>query len=329
MRAWRVHELGTAVFEHDVTEPTLEGDDAHGVVVRVDAAAANYADSLVVSGVYQERPPLPFTPGLEVAGVVTASNSDRFGPGDRVVGLTTGGRGSWAEQARCDARQLTALPDDIAAVDAIGLHVNAQTAWFALHRRAGMRPGEIVLVHAAAGGVGTMAVQLAVAAGCTVIATASSAKVDVPRRLGAHHCLDNRDPGWPDRVRELSDGAGVDVVVDPVGGGLFTDSWRLLRFEGRLVTVGFTSGEVPGVRANHALVKNVTLHGLYWARYTFEAPDAVAAAGEEIFDLHRRGGLEPFVTVVSPMRHAVERVQDVAGGATTGKSVLTWDEDDR
>lgn len=326
MQAWRVHQLGSAVLEDDVAEPALDRDDPYAVIVRVEAAAANYADSLVIEGSYQERPALPFTPGLEVAGVVTATNSDRFAEGDRVVGLTTGGAGSWGRFARCDARQLTALPADVDAVAAIGIHVNAQTAWFALHRRGGIRSGDTVLVHAAAGGVGTMAVQLAVAAGCTVIATASAGKLELPRSLGAHHCLDNRAPDWAERVRQLTDGAGIDVVVDPVGGAVFNESWRLLRFEGRMVTVGFTSGEVPSVRANHALVKNVTLHGLYWARYTREAPDLVDAAAAEIFDLHRDGRLDPCVTVVSPMEQALQRVREVAGGATTGKSVLTWDE---
>lgn len=326
MRAWRVHQLGSAVLDDDVADLGLDPDDPHAVIVRVEAAAANYADSLVIDGIYQERPPLPFTPGLEVAGVVTATNSDRFAEGDRVVGLTTAGAGSWGRYARCDARQLAALPVDVDAVAAIGIHVNAQTAWFALHRRGGVQSGETVLVHAAAGGVGTMAVQLALAAGCTVIATASAGKLELPRSLGAHHCLDNRAPDWAERVRQLTDGAGVDVVVDPVGGAVFSDSWRLLRFEGRLVTVGFTSGEVPSVRANHALVKNVTLHGLYWARYTFEAPDVVDAAAAEVFELHRDGRLDPCVTVVSPMDEALQRVHEVAAGATTGKSVLTWDE---
>lgn len=323
MRAWVVRELGVATFEHDVEPPTLDDSDEHGVLVNVEAAATNFADSLMIRGAYQEKPEPPFVPGLEVAGTVAASKHPAWRPGDRVVGLTRPGRGSWSELAQCDARQLVELPDDIEKNAALGLHINAQTAWFCLHRGARVAPGETVLIHAAAGGVGSMTVQLAVEAGANVIATSSAAKREVVERLGPQHWLDNRSPDWPDAVREIAPN-GVDVVVDTVGGSIFDQSWKLLAFEGRMVAAGFTSKDLPVVKANHAMVKNVSLIGIYWSRYTLEATALTREAASQIWDLHRRGRLDPLVTVRDSIPNALDRNGDLAGGRTTGKVVLTW-----
>ena len=324
MRAWVVHELEELSFEDAWPEPVLDPDDQHAVVVDVAAAAPNFADSLMVAGSYQERPALPFVPGLELAGEVVATNSDLVNAGQAVVGLAKVGAGAWAERALCDGRQLTVLPDDIDPAVAAAIHVNAQTAWFALHRQGRLVPADTVLVHAAAGGVGSMAVQLAVAAGARVLATASAGKRDAVLRLGATDCYDNRDPGWPELVREATRGRGVDLVIELVGGAVFAESWRLLRFEGRLVTVGFTSGEIPSVQANHALVKNVSLVGVYWARYGMEAHDLVDRAADEIWRLYRAGRIDPFITAEAPMGEAPARSHAIAAGATMGKTILTW-----
>jgi NADPH2:quinone reductase len=240
-----------------------------------------------------------------------------------VVGLTRPGHGSWAELAKADARQLVELPEDIGADAALGLHVNAQTAWFCLYRGARVQAGETVLVHAAAGGVGSMTVQIALDAGATVIATSSPGKRDVVEALGPHLWLDNRDAGWPDAVRAFRPD-GVDVVVDVVGGAVFDQSWKLLAFEGRMVTAGFTSAEMPVVKANHAMVKNVSLIGIYWSRYTLEATPMTREAAIQIWELHRRGSLDPLVTVRDTIPNALDRNGDLAGGRTTGKVVLSW-----
>ena len=320
MRAWHVLARGRAELVADAPEPALDPDDPHATIVEVHAAAANFADRLMIDGRYQLRPPLPFVPGFEVAGVVTASQSDRVRVGDRVAGVTHPEHGSWAEVALADARHLTVLPPELGWVDAIGLHVNAQTAWFALHRAARLRAADTVLVHASAGGVGSMAVQLARAHGCRVVGTASSGKLATVRSLGVDLAVDNRDGAWPNVVR---DGVGdVDVVIDPVGDAVFAGSWALLAFEGRYVSVGFTSGAIPSVPANQALVKNVSLHGMYWTPYATARPDLVAAAAVDIFRLHREARLDPCVTVVAPLEAALLCVERVASGATTGKSVL-------
>jgi NADPH:quinone reductase len=320
MRAWQVVERGRAVLVDDAPVPHLDPDDPHAMVVEVHAAAANFADRLMIDGRYQLRPRTPFVPGFEVAGLVRATNSIRLQVGDRVAGVADPRHGSWAEVASADDRHLTVLPDDLGWIDAIGLHVNAQTAWFALHRAARLRRADLVLVHAAAGGVGSMAVQLAVAHGCRVVGTASPGKLAVVRSLGAELAVDNRDASWPSRVRDAV--GEIDVVIDPVGDAVFAGSWQLLGLEGRYVTVGFTSGGIPLVPANEALVRNLSLHGMYWTPYATARPDLVAEAATEIFRLHRDGRLAPCVTVTAPLEEALACVDRVATGATTGKTVL-------
>ena len=320
MRAWVVRELGTAALE-EVEDPTL-GDDDHDVLLQVDAASVMFADGLMVKGEYQEKPELPFIAGMEVAGTVLESNSRSWSEGDQVVGLVRPGQGSWAERAVADGRQLVARPDDVPVEAALGLHVNAQTGWFCLHRGARVRPGEVVLVHAAAGGVGSMTVQLALDAGARVIATSSPSKREVVEDLGDVTWLNNRDEAWPDAVREQF--GGVDVVVDVVGGTVFEQSWKLLNFEGRMITAGFTSGQVPSVKANHTLVKNVSLVGIYWGRYCTEATAEVRQAAEQIWDVYRAGNLDPLVTVGGSIEEAWPRSQQLTGGSTTGKIVLRW-----
>jgi NADPH2:quinone reductase len=323
--AWRVERKGSAVLRHDVERPSVGAPGARGadVVVEVEAAAVNFADGLVIDGWYQERPSLPFTPGFELAGTIVSGSGGGFRRGERVVGLALPGVGSWAQFAGCDHRQLVRIPASVPVTDAVALHVNAQTAWFALHRRGGVRPGDTVLVHAAAGGVGAMAVQLAVAAGAVVIGTCSASKQERVLALGARAAYDNRASDWATRVR--TEHGAVDIVVDPVGGDVFAPSWRLLGFEARYVVVGFASGAIPTLEANRALVKNATLHGLYWTPYTAKDAGAVAESAESIFALHADGRLDPCVSVVANMRDALDRVRDVGAGLTTGKTVLTWD----
>lgn len=325
MTGWQVVERGHAEYRDDLPVPDLgDTDDPEATLVAVDAAAANFADRLLIDGRYQLRPKIPFVPGFELAGTVVATNSSRVAVGDRVAGTAHADHGSWAEYAIADARHLTILPDDLDPIEAVGFHINAQTAWFALHRAGRTAAGETVLVHAAAGGVGSMAVQLAAAHGCFVVGTASSPKLDLVRRLGASLALDNRDPDWPTTLRSaVDDRGGVDVVVDPVGDAVFAASWKSLAFEGRYVAVGFASGSIPTVPANQALVRNLSLHGMYWTPYASRYPELVRRAADHIFDLWRTDRLDPCITVRAPLSDALERVEAIHAGLTTGKTVLT------
>jgi len=312
---------GEITWEESLPEPSV----AAGLIgVEVLAAAVNFADSLVVGGTYQTIPPYPFTPGLEVLGRVVSPGTTEFEPGQLVVGLTAAGGGSWAELALCDPRQVVAVPDSIDPRDALAVHTNAQTAWFALHRRARVAPGEHVVILAAAGGVGSMAIQLARAHGCIVHTLTSSSKVDEARRLGAHTTWSREDDDWSDRLREMlaAEGAGIDVVIDPVGAETGERAARLLRFEGRHVIVGFTGGGPPTVRANHVLVKNTEVTGVHWWRYPIERPDLVEQAATEIFALLASGAIDPAISAVEPLERAWPAAQKVASGRTTGKVLI-------
>ncbi|HEY1180493.1 MAG TPA: zinc-binding dehydrogenase, partial [Phytomonospora sp.] len=225
-----------------------------------------------------------------------------------------------AEYAAIPAAAVHPAPEALDDAAAAALTVAYQTAWFGLHRRAAVRPGEKLLVHAAAGGVGTAACQLGAAAGATVIGVVGApAKVEVAKAAGASE-VHLRDEDWAGAIKR--DHRGVDVVFDPVGGAAFEGSVRCLAFEGRVIVVGFAGGVVPTVRANHALVKNYSVLGLHWGLYQLRRPDLVAEAHAELTRLAAEGVVRPVIDDVVPFAEAPAAVQRLAGGATTGRLVV-------
>src|ERR1700730_7250356 len=260
LKAWVVRELGgPEVLTLETFEPP---PPAEGLVrIAVEAAAVNFFDSLQMAGSYQVKPELPFVPGTEVAGTVVAAPVDSgFNPRDRVLarlaqnGLLGGG---YSELVDALPELTVRLPDGMPFDEAAGFFVNYQTGWFGLMRRAPLQPGEGVLVHGGAGGVGSAAIQLAKAAGARVVATAGSAeKVGLCYKLGADLAIDYRTEDFVQAVKGFTGGRGADVVYDPVGGDVFDRSTKCIAFEGRIVVVGFTSGRIPEARANHVLIKN-------------------------------------------------------------------------
>ncbi|KAA9134371.1 NADPH:quinone oxidoreductase family protein [Microbacterium caowuchunii] len=322
MRAWHVTRHGEPeeVLELvDVPDPVPGPGE---VLIRVAAVAANFPDVLLSRGEYQVRPPLPFTPGIELSGTVVAVGDgvEDLAPGQRVVGS---GIGVLSELAVLPAGDVHPAPDALDDIAAAGLMIAYQTAWFGLHRRGRMRAGDWVLVHAAAGGVGAAAVQLAVAAGARVIGVVGSAtKTDVARAAGAEAVLRRDADDIAARVKEITGGHGADVVFDPVGGAAFTASTKCIAFEGRLVVVGFASGEIPQAAANHALVKNYSIDGLHWALYAQRRPDLVREAHAELTRLAAEGAIRPVVHEVVPFLKAPAAIQLLAGGTTTGRIVI-------
>ncbi|HYT09611.1 MAG TPA: NADPH:quinone oxidoreductase family protein, partial [Mycobacteriales bacterium] len=275
-------------------------------------------------GLYQERPPLPFTPGLEVAGtVVAAGDGAAHAVGDRVIGGPPLPDGGLAELAVLPAGGAFAIPEQMPADEAAGLLITYQTAYVGLHRRAALRSGETLLVHAGAGGVGSAAIQVGLAAGASVIATAGGPeKVAVCRELGAHETIDYRSEDVARRVKEMTGGRGADVVWDPVGGDVFDASRRCIAFEGRLVVVGFTSGRIPEVPAGHLLVKNYSVVGLHWGLYRSMDPRVVLDAHEALTRLYAEGKVRPLVSERVPMAAAPEALTRLASRATVGKVVV-------
>jgi len=316
MRAWRVHDLGdpAEVMSFDEVEMPTPGEGQ--VLVRVRAAALNFPDVLMAKGLYQEKPPLPYTPGVELCGEIV-------GTGQRVIGSPAGGPGAFAEYALMDAASAYPAPDGLSDEKAASLYLTYSTGHVGLHRRAHLQAGEWLLVHAGAGGVGSAAIQLGKAAGARVIATAGGPrKTGICRELGADHVIDYTAEDFVPVVKEITGGHGADVVYDPVGGDVFDKSRRCIAFEGRLLVVGFTSGRLPDAPANHVLVKNYSVVGLHWGLYRKHDPGLFPAVHEELLRLVADGYVDPLVGEVLPLDQAPQALARLADRGTVGKVVL-------
>jgi NADPH2:quinone reductase len=324
VRAWRVaaHGEPAAALVPDEVETPQPGPGQ--VRVRVLAAPANFPDVLLCRGEYQIRPDLPFTPGVEACGEVVALGPgvSAVAMGDRVVGTSVLPHGSFAEEAILDAAVALPAPDGMPNAEAAGFVIAYQTGWFALHERAHLQDGETLLVHAAAGGVGTAAVQLGVVAGARVVAVVGGpAKAEVARRCGADVVVDRHTDDVVAVVKEVTGGRGADVVFDPVGGAAYAQSTKCIAFEGRIVVVGFASGTMPQPPLGHALVKNYSILGLHWGLYAQLAPERVRAAHDELLRLVADGAVAPVVGERVGFDDLPAGVQRLADGETVGRVV--------
>jgi NADPH2:quinone reductase len=323
MRAWRVEHLGEPGQVLRLTTVPVPAPAAGQLLVRVLAAPVGFPDALLCRGTYQSKPGLPFTPGIEACGVVeqVGEGVTRFAVGSRVVGSSVLPAGAFAEYLLME--QAGAFP--AAALDdanAAALYLSYQTSWFALHRRAALRPGEWLLVHAAAGGVGSSAVQLGKAAGARVIAVAGGPeKTRYAAGLGADVVVDRFSQDFVAVVNEVTGGRGADVVYDPVGGETYQRSTKCVAFEGRIVLIGFAGGEIQQARLNHPLVKNYSVAGLHLALYRSRDPEAVAACQAELNRLAEAGTVRPLVSREVGIEDVAAAVQDLADGRTVGRIV--------
>ncbi|MBK0372881.1 NADPH:quinone oxidoreductase family protein [Streptomyces sp. RB110-1] len=315
MQAWRVHrngEPGEVMRLEEADRPT-PGDGQ--VLVEVRAANVNFPDALLCRGQYQVRPPLPFTPGVEVCGTTE--------DGRRVLATPALPHGGFADFVVADEAALLPAPDALDDAEAAALHIGYQTGWFGLHRRARLQPGETLLVHAAAGGVGSAAVQLGKAAGAKVIGVAGGPeKAAVARELGCDLVVDRHSEDIVAAVKEATGGRGADVVYDPVGGDAYAKSAKCVAFEGRILVVGFASGSIPAPALNHALVKNYSVVGLHWGLYNTKDPAAVRACHEELTKLAEQGIVKPLISERVAMAGAADAVRRVAEGTSTGRIVV-------
>jgi NADPH2:quinone reductase len=319
MRAVQVTRLDgpDGIEVTDVEEPT--GD---GIVVDVHAAGAAFPDALLTRGLYQYRPEPPFVLGSEIAGVVrSAPTNAHIRAGDRVVGLTmlTGGM---AEVAVLQPDRAFKLPDNVTFEAGAGVLFNDLTVYFALSVRGRLQRGETVLVHGAAGGIGTSALRLASVLGAsrTIAVVSTEEKGQTATAAGATDVV--LAEGFKDAVKELTGGRGVDVVVDPVGGDRFTDSLRSLVPGGRLLVVGFTGGEIPTVKVNRLLLNNIDLVGVGWGAWTLTHPDALAEQWAAVGPLLSSGQLHPPEPVVYPLEEAAAAVASLENRTAKGKVVL-------
>lgn len=326
MRAWRVHELGDPadVLTLEEVPPPTAGPGQ--VVIDVAGCGLNFPDILMCQGRYQERPPLPFIPGLETSGRIAAVGEgvDRGLEGTRVIALPAPGSGGLAEQMVADVTATFPIPDSLEDASAAAMHITYQTSWFGLHRRAAIRPGEWLLVHAAAGGVGSAAVQLGLAAGARVITTAGGpAKVEICRKLGAHVTIDYSAQDFVEVVKEVTDGHGADVIYDPVGGDIFDRSRKVIAWEGRLLVIGFAGGRIPEIPANHVLLKNYAVVGLHWGHYARHDPGLVVGCHDELMRLHASGEISPLVSSTLAFEEVPHALGLLGGRDTYGKVVVS------
>ena len=318
-KAWGPPE---ALAIEDVPAPSSPG--AGEVLVRVRACGVNFADALIVQGKYQEKPPLPFTPGLEVAGEVVAVGEGVTGlvPGQRVVSLCA--TGGYAEAVTAPAAVTVPTPDTMSCETAAGFTVAYGTAHVALAHRAKLREGETLLVHGAGGGVGLAAVEVGKAMGAKVIATAGSEdKRSLAGAHGADHVIDYRSGEFRDAVKALTGGRGADVVFDPVGGEVFTQSMRCIAWEGRLLVIGFAAGDVPAVPAGLVLVKNVSVVGVFWGAYRMHEPAVITGSLRRLFTWFEEGALRPVISETLPLDRAAQAMQRLLRREAKGKIVLT------
>lgn len=321
MRAIQIARLeGPSAAElNDIPEP----DGAGLVVIEVHAAGVAFPDALQSRGLYQHKPELPYTPGAELAGVVrSAPEGARVAAGDRVAALTMLS-GAMAEVVALPADRVFKLPDSVSFEAGAGLLFNDLTVHCALRTRGRLTPGETVLVHGAAGGIGTSTLRLAPAFGAarTIAVVSSQDKAEIARAAGASDVV--LADGFKDAVRELTGGRGVDVILDPVGGDRFTDSLRSLAPGGRLLVVGFTGGDIPTVKVNRLLLNNVDAVGVGWGAWAMTHPGYLAEQWEELEPLLASGAVTPPVPEVYPLERAADAIASLENRSAKGKVVVT------
>ena len=309
------HDAPPNMVDLPIPEPR-----AGEIRVRIASCGLNFADLLMLDGSYQDTPPLPFVMGMEVAGIVDAIGDgvSGFGIGERVA--VFGGRGGLAEYGCFDATRAVKLPDTMGWCDAAAFQIAYGTSHLALNHRAGLQAGETLLVLGAAGGVGLTAVEIGALLGARVVACARGAdKLEAARAAGAHHLIDAQTQNIRDELKALG---GCDVVYDPVGGEQFTQAFRACRPEGRLLTIGFASGQVPQIKANHLMVKNLSVMGLYWGGYLTFRPEALTRSLAQLMAWHSEGRLQPHISHILPLERAGEGMALLRARKSTGKVVI-------
>ncbi len=327
MKAVLIREFGdpAALQVEDIPDPSPAENE---VLIEVQATAANFVDLLVISGKYQFLPARPFSPGKLPAGIVIATGSGvtHVKPGDRV--LTLAEHGGYAQKALARAADCFVLPHDMPFLDAAAMALAYDTAWFSICERGRAKAGETLLVLGATGGVGLAAIQLGRAYGLTVIAGISDpAKRDVVMQAGAHHCVDlsveNLRDGLREQVHALTEGRGADIVLDPLGDRFFSAALRAVAWCGRLVVIGFAAGEIPSVKVNYLLLKNIEVSGIQVSDYRKKTPEKMAHCLNEIFRLYGEGKLQPGTLTAYPLESVGETLQRLAQRKSTGRMVFT------
>ncbi|WJY21618.1 NADPH:quinone oxidoreductase family protein [Fontisubflavum oceani] len=318
MRAYRVSDFDSPPALVEIETPAPGKGE---VLIEIAACGLNFADLLMIKGQYQDTPPPPFTLGMEIAGTVRGLGQGVNGPAIGARVAVFAGQGGLAEFGCFSAARCIEIPDQMPFEDAAGFLIAYGTSHLALDHRARLQPGERLLVLGAAGGVGLTAVEIGARMGAEVIACARGVeKLAVAKAAGATHLIDSESSDLRAEVKALG---GADVVYDAVGGDQFTAAMRATNPEGRILTIGFASGEVPKIPANHLLVKNISVIGLYWGGYMGFAPETLTGSLATLFDLYRDGGLRPHIGARFPLAEAGDALALLKARKSTGKVVVT------
>lgn len=330
----RCHQLSDHIEVLQMDEVELAAPAADEVQIEIKACAVNFPDILMIQGGYQFKPELPFAPGGEFSGIVTQTGARvaHFKPGDRVVvGSRTGG---FAECINVAADTVRPIPPSVSFAKAAGYATAYLTAYVALEIRGQLKASETLLVHGAAGGVGMAAVDLGKHMGATVIATAGSdAKLEVLKARGADHVINYTLPdgslgGFREKVKELTEGEGADVIYDPVGGSVFDESMRCINWGGRLLTIGFTSGVWPQAAVNHILIKQISVIGVRAGEIGRRNPALGIQCRDAVYDLLESGHIDPYVCAHFPLQDAVQALAMLRDRQVVGKVVVTMNDYD-
>lgn len=324
MKAWVIHELGNPAEALQWDEVTAPTPGVGEVLVKVEAAAANFFDILLCQGKYQEKPPLPFTPGAEISGtIVSVGDGVTLQAGQRVIAMPQLPHGGFCESVVVPADAVYRIPDDIPWGEAAGMYITYQTSYYALHHCAKLQHGEVLLVHAGAGGVGSAAIQLGRAAGARVIATAGGPeKVQICRDMGADVAIDYQTENFADVVKAETGGRGADVIFDPVGGDVFDLSRKCIAFGGRLLVIGFAGGRIADVPTNHVLLKNYAVVGVHWGLFRKLMPQGVQEIHDKLMQLYLNGRIKPLVYQEFPLDELPQTLDLLGTRKTWGKVVL-------
>ncbi|MEP3297772.1 MAG: NADPH:quinone oxidoreductase family protein [Pseudoruegeria sp.] len=319
MKAFQILEYNrTQIREIDIPTPK-PGE----ILIKIEACALNFADTLMVAGRYQEKPTFPFSPGLEFAGTVQAKGDaiHNFAVGDRVSGFSS--HGGLAQYGCFPADACVVCPDEMSLEHAAAFQIAYGTSLCALSHRAQMHPGETLLVTGAAGGVGLTAIEIGKLMGARVIASARGQdKLDIAQKAGADHLIDSDTEDLRSAVKALG---GADVVYETIGGAVFSEALRAMNPEGRMIPIGFAGGDVPQIPANHLLVKNLTVIGLYWGGYTKFAPEVIAKTMKQLNTWYLEGKLHPHISQRLPLSQTEDALDLLRSRKSTGKVVvLPW-----
>ena len=322
MKAYVCREFGP-VESHKVEEIEDPRAEAGQVVVDVKAAGVSFPDVLIVQGKYQFQPPFPFSPGGEIAGVISEVGEGvvDWNVGDRGLAMT--GNGGIAEKVVAFEMTLMPLPETMDFKDGAALPLKYGTTYHDLKQRGQLQAGETILVTGAGGGVGTTAIEIGKAMGARVIAAASTdEKLEIAKNLGADEVINYSDGELKEKVKALTDGLGADVIYDPIGGDIFMQCMRCINWKGRVLVIGFASGPIPEVPTNLALLKGCSIVGVFWGRFTGAEPEANSQNFDELFALHAEGNITPQITKSYSLDDAAEAISSLENRKATGKVVI-------